>query len=104
MDKIEDFKTQFKKIVYKKGQITTHKLYLRKLHAFDRNGSHKKAILKALDEFDILKADSNLLLKGKTYEDWKEFSKKLSTLNSALKRTETKKLEIETNINNLLNF
>lgn len=102
--KPEDFKTEYKKIVYRKGQITTHKLYLRKLHAFDKNDSHKQAIIKALDKFDILKAEFNEMLKGKTYEDWKETSQKLTTLKTTLEKIEKKQIEIKTHINNLLNF
>jgi hypothetical protein len=81
---IERFRTEFKKIVYQKSIIKDKERFLKQLYNWDRNDSHKKAILKALSEKDELQLTLSVMLKHKSYEDWKNFSKKLSKLNSRL--------------------
>ena len=80
------FKSEFKAVVYTKGLITKQKFYLKKLHAFDRNDSHKKSILSALDELDRLRAKYNEQLKGKTYEEWLMLSQRISALTARLNK------------------
>ncbi len=79
-DEIQEFRKQFKSIVYIKGQLIVKQQYIAQLHQWDRNDSHKKAILKALDERDTLDRSLIESLKGKSYEQWKLFSKQLSTI------------------------
>lgn len=59
---------------------------LKQLHAYDKNGSHEKAILNALSDRDKLKLKLKEILKGETYEDWKNKSSKITALKVRLKK------------------
>lgn len=84
--KPEEFKSQFKKLVWIKSEIASYRKHLSRLHAWDKNGSHDKAILKALEKRDELKQKFEEMLRGKTYEEWQAFSKKLVNEQAKLKR------------------
>ena len=84
-EEIEKFRHDFRVIVYAKQRVKDCDDYLRKLHAFDKDGSHNNAILKALDRRNELKDHYIDLLKGATYEMWLTASKKISAMKSQLK-------------------
>lgn len=98
---IDNFRTEFKKIVYQHSEISSSNNRLRQLHAWDKNGSHDKAILKELEVRKSLQDKRNEMLRGSTYDEWKIVSKKLSALTTKLKPLLKKKAEIEQQINNL---
>lgn len=95
------FRKEFKSIVYQKGLISANGDFLRILHAYDKNDSHKNAILKHLDKRKELQNRFKEMLKGKTYEQWKQFSRRLSALNSRLKRGNSAKERAEVEIDKL---
>lgn len=84
-----------------KGKITDKAKGITMLHRWDKNGSHEAAIKKAVDRLAELKAQYKKLLLGKSYEDWKTFSKKLSACKTKLKASVNKKDKWQTEINNL---
>lgn len=103
MDK-ETFRKEFASIVYLKGMIKSHRRHIADLHIWDKNGSHKDAILRSLTKRDELNKSFEEKLKRKTYEQWKETSRKLSLLKAKLKRKSADKQKIEAEVKELLNF
>ncbi len=94
----ERFRNDFKKIVLQNAVIRGNGDYLHKLHAYDKNGSHRKAILKALTQRDQHQAKLKKLLKGISYEEWKRTSTRLQYQVSRLKKVLIKKYEVEEEI------
>lgn len=88
---IKQFRSEFASIVWLKGLIKDHGRALGSLYHYDKDGSHQKAIEKGLAKRDELKAELIEKLKGKTYEEWKAMSAKLSVLKQRLKRSEEQK-------------
>jgi len=84
---LETFKTRFKKIVYKKGQLSESFIWIKRLSNYDKNDSHKAAILKAIDKKNKLADEFNILLDGKTYEEWKERSLLISSHSIKINKT-----------------
>lgn len=70
---------------------------------FDINGSHKEAILKEMERKDVLVNRLKCLLKGKTYNEWITFSKKLTRLNQKIKTAKNNIIKAEKEIK-LLKF
>ena len=85
-EEVVQFRTEFKKIVYHKGLITNNRLFLTQMQRFDKNDSHKNAILKALTKRDELIKKFNEMLCGLTYDEWKELSSKISRINEKISR------------------
>lgn len=85
---IKEFRQLFPKIVWRKSQVSKEKLKIKQLHIWDKNGSHEKAIKAELKLLDFEREQLKLLLNGKTYEEMLELSKKLTTLQQRLKRSE----------------
>lgn len=81
----EKFRAEFKHIVWLNSEIATSNGRLRNLHAWDKNGSHNKAIIKELDIKKQIQEKLKVALKGADYEEWKAVSKRLSKLTSRLK-------------------
>ena len=77
---IQEFKTEFASIVHWQGMIKSQSAQLRRLEAYNKGGSHDNAILKAIDVFKSYKSKLKEKLKGKSYEEWKEFSSKISAI------------------------
>ncbi len=100
-EKQEQFRKEFRSIVYQNSLMADSGKYLTSLHKWDKNDSHKKSILAALDARKELQNKLKEMLKGSTYEDWKLFSKRLSVLNSRLKNAITQKEKAESEINKL---
>jgi len=103
MMELKQFRSQFKSIVYAKGRLTDLSTHIRTLSHYDRNDSHKRAILQAIDRRDRFKRDFEILLNGRTYEEWLKLSKRLSILNSRLKNATQRKVTLQSEINQLLN-
>ena len=100
-EQIEQFRNEFKSIVYQNSQVASSNARLRQLHVWDNNGSHDKAIERELVTRDELKQKLNELLKGMDYEDWRMFSVKLSSLSARQKRATTQEENARIEINNL---
>ena len=98
---IEQFRRDFASIVYLKSQIIDAKNHLAKMSRYDNNGSHEKAILKAIDKIKELKQTMQEKLKGHTYEEWQELSKKLSKHSSRLKAAISQQEKAINELNNL---
>lgn len=98
---IQQFRQEFKHIVYLKSEIITNTKYLTSLHAWDKNGSHQKAILKALDARKALQDEYRQCMKGTPYDDWLLFSKRLSAITTKLKAATLKKEKMEKEIENM---
>jgi len=106
VDQIEQFTKEFRSIVYQKFKISDSDKRLKKLYAWDKNDSHKNAILKELDFRDKLEVVLTEKLKGETYEKWKEYS---ALINKAHKRyiaakQAKEKWELEINKINISDF
>ena len=97
----DQFKKEFKSIVYQYSQIQASNNRLKQLHAWDKNGSHEKAILKELEVKRGIQSKLSIMLKGIDYEEWKSISKKLTALNSKLSRAASQKDKAELEINKL---
>lgn len=97
----ENFKKHFKHIVYINSQIEASKAKHRRLCIWDDNGSHHNAILAELERLNLLRSELKIALKEKSYEDWLGFSKKLSRINSIIKRIATQKEKYELQISEL---
>ena len=100
-EEIEQFRKEFKSILYINSKIKGINISLKKLHVWDKNGSHENAILKELENKKIIQIKLKESLKGIDYEEWKRFSKNLSILMSKVKNNTTQKEKIEQAINNL---
>lgn len=74
------FREQFRKIVYAKSEVKCQAMEITKLSVWDKNGSHKEAIIRASNELARRKKVLKELLNGKSYDKWKEFSQNLSKL------------------------
>lgn len=94
-DDIDEIKTRFKQIVYLKGKITESNSYISTLSRFDRNNSHKKAILKAIDKKKEIQRDYNALLDGYSYDEWKQIRKDISRIESRIKQAKTNVSKLE---------
>lgn len=95
---IEKFKAEFQTIIGLRKQLSDNAELLKKLHAWDKNNSHRESIAKHLIKRDELKNRIVVMLDGRSYDDWKKASKKLSSLKSRLKRAEQAKIKIELEI------
>ncbi len=98
---IEQFRNEFKRIVYQNSQITSSNARLKQLHVWDNNGSHDKAIEIELATRDELKQKLSEMLNGRDYEDWRIFSIKLSSVSARLKRAITQEENAQIALNNL---
>lgn len=97
----EQFRREFKSIVYQYSKVQSSNNRLKQLHVWDKNGSHEKAILKELDTKKEIQTKLNRMLKGQDYEEWKFVSKRLSILNSKLRDSNIQKEKMKTEINKL---
>lgn len=84
IEEIEILKKEFKKIVYYRGLIKSQNNFIGTLSRFDKNGSHKQAILNAIERKNELLSVFNRMLKDRSYEEWKELMKKISKLKTQL--------------------
>lgn len=100
----EAFRRQFKHIVHLKGRVTRNNNYIKTLTRYDKEGSHKEAIKKAIQLREQSNKEYKASLRGRSYEEWLETSSRLSTLNSQLKKTEERIKVIEKEIKECLDF
>lgn len=61
------YKKHFKHVVWLKSQLSNAKNHIRELSLFDKNGSHKDAILKAIARRDKAKTEFETSLNGFDY-------------------------------------
>lgn len=83
---IQEFRKQFASIVYWQGMIKEQSGTLRRLEAWNKSGSHDNAILNAIEVFKSYKLKLKEKLNGKSYEEWKEFSRNISVLQNKRNR------------------
>lgn len=84
-EEIIAFRKEFSRISFLRGEIKTQGAYITKLEGWNRNDSHKAAIDRAIAELDKCSKEQKELLKGKKYDDWRNFSKHISYLNGKIK-------------------
>jgi NAD+--asparagine ADP-ribosyltransferase len=103
MDELEikQFKLTFKQIVYQKGKITECNNRIRQLTKWDKNGSHKEAILRAIGKRDEQKKIVEEMLKGLSYDDWKSLSKRISYCCQKLKGSRDLRLRYQNDLNKI---
>ncbi len=102
-DDIAKFRSEFKSIVYTKGVITELNNKIGQLTSWDKEDSHKEAILKRIKQRDEMKDKFKKQLKGLTYDQWLEMSKKVSTLSNQLKQWNNTKAKNEHTLHGIMN-
>ena len=100
-EEISKWKAEYKRIVYQYSLIRDNEEKLKQLHAWDKNGSHDKAIIQRLDQRKELKEQLTEMLKGKTYDEWKLFSKHLIKVNTKYYKVVKQKEDLESTLNHL---
>ena len=83
---VEQFRKEFKTIVRVKGEIVSKSLHVTDLYRWDKNGSHANAIERAEAAVRTKRDDFKSKLKGKSYEDWKAMSRKISYIQARRKK------------------
>lgn len=86
---ITQFRKEFASIVYWKGMINSQKRNVGTVTRFDKNGSHKNATLKSINILNDYREKFELKLKGKSYEEWAEMSKKISQIKNKINKSVT---------------
>ena len=99
---IEKFKSAFKSIVYTKGLVTSTQNWHRQLCAWDKNDSHKQKIIECIADIKEIKKQLEEKLGGKTYAEWRDFSREISGLQGRLKAAEQSKNKSKVTIDKLL--
>jgi len=100
-EEIVKWKAEYKRIVYQYSLIRDNEEKLKQLHVWDRNGSHQKSIIQRLDQRTQLKEQLTEMLKGKTYDEWKFFSKFLIKITTKYYKAVKKKEDLEAELNHL---
>ena len=73
-----DFRSEFKKVVYQKGMVKLAQIWLNNVTRWDRDGSHANAIIKQEANLKAQLDKLSTLLRSRSYDDWKEHSKKIT--------------------------
>ena len=76
----QEFRNKFRSIVYLRSELKANENHLRSLHAWDKNGTHTNAILKANYNRKAIKHELLRLQNGEDYEVLLAKSKKLSRI------------------------
>lgn len=102
---LESLKFHLKNIFTMNDELKYCDSHLKNLHHWDKNNSHKQAILKALDKRKELKNSFSVLLKGFTFEEWKKMSARTSVLKGKIKKLKSEELKQKaiTELNELTN-
>jgi len=79
------FAKQYKAILAKRKDWHDAKAHIQKLNVWDKNGSHQKAIVKAMDRRDIVFNELVKLLSGNGFEQWQMCRRKLTSLTQCIK-------------------
>lgn len=95
----EEFRKQFKQIVYLKGKVVSAENKVKMFTRFDKNGSHTKAILQAIESKNRYKEAFINSLGDWTYEQWCEKSESLTKLTAKLKQSNFKKFKYSEEVN-----
>ena len=86
-DQIKTFREEFASIVFWFGEVKSQAGVISRLESWNKGGSHDKAIIKAIDTLNSCRKKLREKLKGKSYAEWRDFSKNLTALNGKLKRS-----------------
>lgn len=86
----EIFRDEFRSIIYQRSQLSAAICRIKEYSRFDKNGSHANAIRKTMDQAKEIERIIDEKLKGKSYDQWREFSKKLTAISSKVKIAKTK--------------
>lgn len=83
-DEIKEFHRNYKRICFIKSEITDSERGMRKLCSWDKDDSHKQAILRHIESHNKLKEKYREALMGNTKDEWSLMSKKLSKIKSCI--------------------
>ena len=100
-ERIELLLKEWRSIKYVKSEITNCNIKIKQLTRFDKNNSHKNAIEKVMAEKYLQIKNLNEKLHGKTYEDWREFSRKVSAIRSRMKPAQQRIEKLSNELSNL---
>lgn len=67
-EELDQHKAEFKQIVFLKGSVFKQENYVRRLSRFDKNGSHRLAIVKAMELLSDARRKYKDLLNGRDYD------------------------------------
>lgn len=98
---IEKFKEEFKRLVYTRGLITEQNQRISKCTLLDKDGSHRNAILRAIEEKKKLVERFTEQCGGRSYIEWTNQSKLISRLLQRRKVVKDNLQRIETKIEEL---
>lgn len=74
------FRNEFASIVYWKGMVKERAFSISMLERCNKNGSHDEAIRRGVTYLNEAKSKLKEKLNGKSYDEWKFFSARLSTI------------------------
>jgi len=82
-----EHKKEFKQIGWIKGQISLNESYVRQLTRFDKNGSHRLAIIKAIEGLTDNRRKFKEMLNGRDYEQLMKDLQKATQLSKRKDKT-----------------
>lgn len=88
VDELRQHKECFKHTVYLKGELYKAKMQILTMSRFDKNGSHNKAIIRAIEWRDKVKAQLEVALNGFTYEYTKLAIQKATRLSKKVNKSD----------------
>lgn len=103
MDTIKQiqFVKQFENIKFHIGLIKQKTDKIKTLTSWDKNDSHKEALAIVMNDRDELKVKLQDLLKGASYEEWKDINSKLTRYKLQLKNALEKAKDAEEKLKTL---
>jgi len=111
MTTISDFKSFIKKLNNLRKQLESKNSTIVFLTRMDKNGSHDKAILKAVNKRNDVRMKYTEMLKGHPYDYWIDLNRKISNIlirinkdNRLIKKYQAMNLLHQNQLNDLLNF
>jgi hypothetical protein len=82
----DQFRKEFTSIVQTKAVIKNISSHLRTMEYFDKAGSHENAISRDIGELGKYKDLLKSKLKGRTYNEWRDFSRRMYILRAYIKQ------------------
>lgn len=79
------FRKVFKRIIAKRSMVKSTAFNIARLESWNKKGSHENAIKKATEFHNSLKDEFLEMLKGHSYEHWRETSRKLALFSNRMK-------------------
>ncbi len=103
-EQINNFKRDYKKILSLRADIKDSNTRLKKLHVWDKNGSHGKAILKEMNIGQGFKNNLSEILRGKPFEEWQKENNRLTKMLSKFKSVSSNRRILEEQLRTFKSF